>query len=98
VRKVTKIVGRHAWVHGSATGISMGQLTVADPPAPTPAGALRPASEKTAAEGQGETSAPDISVLLVGNSLQITANVDAAGLVKLKDVLNKYEEILKLLQ
>jgi hypothetical protein len=40
----------------------------------------------------------DISVLLVGNRLQITADVDSAGLVKLKDVLTKYEEILKLLQ
>ena len=42
--------------------------------------------------------AHQIDVLLRGNRLQITADVDAAGLGKLKDVLTKYEEILKLLQ
>jgi len=36
--------------------------------------------------------------LLTGNRLQITADVDAAGLVKLKEVLAKYEDILKLLK
>jgi hypothetical protein len=30
--------------------------------------------------------------------LQITADVDAAGVAKLKEVLAKYEEILKLLK
>jgi hypothetical protein len=36
----------------------------------------------------------DISVLLVGNRLEIKANVDADGLAKLKQMLDKYEEIL----
>ena len=40
----------------------------------------------------------DISVLQVGNRLEITANVDAAGLEKLKELLSHYEKILKLLQ
>ena len=38
----------------------------------------------------------DISVLQIGNRLEITANVDADGLAKLKDILGKYEEILKI--
>ena len=40
----------------------------------------------------------DMSVLLQGNRLKISATVDAEGLAKLKQVLDKYEEILKLLQ
>lgn len=37
-------------------------------------------------------------LLLSGKRLQITADVDAAGLATLKDVLAKYEEILKMLK
>ena len=62
----------------------MDQLKVTDAPAPVPAGALKPAV-------QGDTSAPDISVLLVGNRLQITADVDDAGLGKLQDVLEQVQ-------
>ncbi|MEA2840655.1 MAG: hypothetical protein QOF41_1985 [Methylobacteriaceae bacterium] len=40
----------------------------------------------------------DFSVLLKGNRLQISATVDADGIARLKQVLDKYEEILKLLQ
>jgi hypothetical protein len=40
---------------------------------------------------------PQIDVLLRGNRLQITAEVDAAGLQTLKEMIGKYEEILKLL-
>ncbi len=40
----------------------------------------------------------DFSVLLQGNRLKINATVDAAGIARLKQVLDKYEEILKLLQ
>jgi hypothetical protein len=40
----------------------------------------------------------DMSVLLSGKRLQISADVDAEGLAKLKDILTKYEEILKMLQ
>jgi hypothetical protein len=36
--------------------------------------------------------------LLSGKRLQISADVDAAGLAKLKEILTKYEEILKMLQ
>lgn len=40
----------------------------------------------------------DVSVLLQGNRLKINATVDADGIARLKQVLDKYEEILKLLQ
>jgi hypothetical protein len=42
--------------------------------------------------------AGDMSMLLSGKRLQISADVDAAGLAKLKEILTKYEEILKMLQ
>ena len=41
---------------------------------------------------------PYAITLLRGNRLQSTADVDAAGVAKLKEVLAKYEEILKLLK
>jgi hypothetical protein len=40
----------------------------------------------------------DFSVLLQGRRLKINATVDAEGIGRLKAVLDKYEEILKLLQ
>jgi hypothetical protein len=85
----------HLRVHGSMTGIPMAEATVVDPPAPTPLSALRQ-GDQPAVETGG--TPPDISVLQVGNRLQITADVDAAGLAKLKQVLEQYEAILKLLQ
>ena len=44
----------------------------------------------------GDGDSNDISVLLAANRLQITADVDAAGLEKLEKMLAKYKEILKL--
>jgi hypothetical protein len=44
----------------------------------------------------GDDDCNDISVLLAANRLQITADVDAAGLEKLEKMLAKYKEILKL--
>ena len=40
----------------------------------------------------------DFSVLLQGNRPKISATVGADGIARLKQVLDKYEEILKLLQ
>jgi hypothetical protein len=40
----------------------------------------------------------EVSVLLQGNRLKINATVDADGIGRLKQMLNKYQEILKLLQ
>lgn len=92
VRKITKIEGDFALVHGSLTGIPMAELTQAEAPKATLSAAAGVKSE-----GSGESS-PDISVLLVGNRLQITADVDDKGLEKLENVLVKYKEILKMLQ
>jgi hypothetical protein len=38
----------------------------------------------------------ELSVLMSGGRLKISANVDAEGLQKLKEILSKYEEILRL--
>jgi hypothetical protein len=40
----------------------------------------------------------DLSVLLKGNRLEITADVGLDGIERLKEILGKYEEILKLLE
>jgi hypothetical protein len=102
-RKVTKIEGDHVWVFGSNTGIPMKEVTLANAPTPTMPSAFVEQAKTLAASAQNPQNeavedTPQIDVLLRGNRLQITADVDAAGLVKLKDVLAKYEEILKLLQ
>lgn len=39
----------------------------------------------------------DINILMSGQRLQITADVDLEGVAKLKLALEKYEELLKLL-
>jgi hypothetical protein len=54
------------------------------------------ASKIGTAHGAREGDGNDISVLLAANRLQITADVDAAGLEKLEKMLAKYKEILKL--
>lgn len=86
--------GSHARVHGSLTGIKMSELTVADRPAPPAAGPAGKAEDPTP---DSNDDANDINVLLAGKRLQITADVDAAGIKRLKLMLTKYEEILKLL-
>jgi hypothetical protein len=42
-------------------------------------------------------SKSDVSVLMRGKRLEIMANVDAEGLKTLREMLEKYEEILKLM-
>jgi hypothetical protein len=71
-------------VFGSPTGIPMNEILVVDAPANPP--------RKGAHVG-----ASDINVYQTGGRLQITADVDAEGIQKLREVLQKYEEILKLL-
>jgi hypothetical protein len=92
-RKVVWVAedGSHLRVFGSPTGIPMTEVAVVDPPGPPPAAAIRQETENSAQQ-------PDISVFQIGNRLQITADVDAAGLAKLKQVLEQYEAILKLLR
>ncbi len=68
----------------------MNELNVVAAPGAASMAALKSAS--AAGDGDGN----DISVLLASNRLQITADVDAAGLEKLEKMLAKYKEILKL--
>lgn len=91
--------GEHAQVFGSNKGVPMSELTVVDPPAPTltavaPAVVAQPAIDSSSAGVQGKN---EYSVLQSGNRLQITADVDLEGLETLKEMLNGYETILKLL-
>ena len=85
--------GTHLRVHGSNTGIPTEAVTVERPPM-KPTETVRPPPNTT----EGRRGADDFSVLLSGNQLEITATVDAEGLARLKQVLTKYEEILKLLE
>jgi hypothetical protein len=90
-RKVTKVENDHVWVFGSNTAIPMEQVTVSDPPA------LKSIIVEPSDRDDGPSDdVPQIDVLLRGNRLQITADVDAAGLQTLKEMIGKYEEILKL--
>ena len=86
--------GDFVQVHGSPTGIPMDEVKVVEPPAPPKpsAGATAPADKPPQ-----DTDGNDINVYLTGARLQITADVDDKGLKKLKKVLEKYEEILKLM-
>ena len=96
VRQVTKIAGDFVWVFGSNMGIPLEQVTITSAPAPKPV--MEAGAEPSERDLGPSDDAQQIDVLLRGNRLQITADVDAAGLAKLKDVLAKYDEILKLLQ
>lgn len=85
--------GTHVRVHGSMTGIATDELTVVDQPKPPSLGPMAVA----AVESNRSPENKDINVLLTGKRLQITADVDQDGLTTLKQMLDKYEEILKLL-
>jgi len=85
--------GRLLRVQGSPTGIDMDQITVTNPPAPPALTSGTPVHS-----AQSGKSEQDINVYLTGKRLQITADVDAVGLQRLKQVLEKYDDILKLLQ
>jgi hypothetical protein len=80
--------GSHVRVLGSMTGIPTSELTLTDPPKPTP-------SKSAPSAYSGDDG--ELSVLLRGKRLEIMADVDRAGLQRLKDILTKYEEILDLI-
>jgi hypothetical protein len=84
--------GSHARVHGSLTGIPMEELTIADPRKLPIVGTQTKRASSAYAGVDGE-----LNVLLTGQRLQITADVDLAGVERLKEVLGHYETILKLL-
>jgi hypothetical protein len=86
--------GTHARVFGSMTGIPTADLAVREPPPGAPPASVH--SERKPLAQLAER--PDINVLLTAaGRLEITADVDGEGLKTLKAMLDKYEEILKLL-
>lgn len=95
-RRVTWISddGMHARVFGSMTGIPTAELALREPPPGAP-----PPSVHTERKPLAQLAdRPDINVLLTASGrLEITADVDGEGLKTLRAMLDKYEEILKLL-
>jgi hypothetical protein len=92
-RRVTWVSedGTHLRVHGSMTGIPMNEVALADAPIVPP---ISGSAQHDAMKFAG--AAGDLNVLLTGDRLQITADVDLAGLERLREVLGYYENILKL--
>ena len=84
--------GTHVQVFGSNTGIPVNELSVVQAPAPSPPSIGVGSAEGGSAWAQGEN---ELNVLQKGNRLQITADVDLAGIDDLKDILGHYEAILK---
>ena len=82
--------GAHIRVHGSMTGIPTTETSIVDPPMTPPSPSF---GETLGAGGQVKN---DINVLVSGMRLQITADVDLEGSKKLRQMLEKYEEILEL--
>ncbi len=93
--KVTKVSddGNFVWVFGSPTGIPMNETAVVRPIAPAAI-----STGPTVEPAKGSQSSSDFTVYLAGGRLQITADVDAEGVAKLKEILSKYEDILKMLK
>jgi hypothetical protein len=76
-------------VHGHLTGIPMEEVTVVEAPKP----AMPVSANSAYGGGNGE-----LNVLLTGNRLQITADVDRAGLKRLQEILTRYDGILELME
>jgi hypothetical protein len=95
-RKVRQIQDQHAWVDGSQTGIPISEVTVAEPPAPIPVAKLTTPAKSTPSDKESDGN--EISVLVTPQGrLQISADLDVKGIGKLKQMLEQYEQILKLL-
>ena len=72
-------------------------MTVVEPPAPIPVAKLTTPAKSGPSDK--ESHGNEISVLVTPQGrLQISANLDVKGLGKLKQMLEQYEQILKLLQ
>jgi hypothetical protein len=96
-RKVRQIQDRHIWVDGSQTGIPISEVTVAVPPAPIPVAKFTTPAKF--APSDKESDGNEISVLVTPQGrVQISADLDVKGFGKLKQMLEQYEQILKLLQ
>jgi len=82
--------GPFARVLGSHAGLPVSDLTVTTAPARAPAADPAP--------GAATPASNPIEVFMGSDGrLQVSANVDAAGLAKLRDLLSKYDEILTLM-
>jgi hypothetical protein len=96
-RKIRQIQDRHVWVDGSQTGIPIDEVTIVGLPTPIPVAKLTTPAKSGASNKEGDGN--EISVLVTPQGrLQISADLDVKGLGKLKQMLEQYEQILKLLQ
>ena len=96
-RKTRQIQDRHAWVDGSQTGIPISEVTVAEPPAPILVAKLTAPAKSGPSDNEGDGNGISVLVTPQGR-LQISADLDVKGIGKLKQMLEQYEQILKLLQ
>jgi hypothetical protein len=87
--------GSHARVHGETVGMPMSELTVAEAPKVIPANTVVANSAYAANNAESKSN---VSVLMRGKRLEITADVDEAGLTNLQEMLSKYAEILKMMK
>lgn len=101
--------GSYLRVIGNNTGIPMNEIekveNVQTPPAPTaapvhqpvPSSAKEAGEEATAKGAKGGAKIENVTTSVVGGRLQISADVSADEIDALKDMLTKYQEILKLM-
>jgi hypothetical protein len=74
-------------------------VTVAEPPAPILVAKLTAPAKSGTSDNEGAGNGNGISVLVTPQGrLQISADLDVKGIGKLKQMLEQYEQILKLLQ
>jgi len=72
-------------------------VTVVEPPAPIPVAKLTTPAKSAPSDKESDRN--EISVLVTPQGrVQISADLDVEGLGKLKQMLEQYEQILKLLQ
>jgi len=96
-RKVRQIQDRHAWVDGGQTGIPISEVTVAEPRAPILVAKLTAPANSGPSDNAGGDGGISVLVTPQGR-LQISADLNVKGIGKLKQMLEQYEQILKLLQ
>lgn len=99
-RKVEWIAedGSHLRVIGSKTGIPMNEVEkVGTQPAPQPAASATVATAPQADPPGKAGKLMNVSTSVIGNRLQISADVDSTEIDDLLAMLKKYQEILKLM-
>jgi hypothetical protein len=80
--KVRQIQDRHVWVDGSQAGIPISEVTVVEPPAPSPVVELTAPAKSGPSDREGDGN--EISVLVTPRGrLQISADLDVKGIGKL---------------